>query len=240
MDIVINKTPTGTVQYPHHRHKRYEIMHYIKGSGEMWTEKGKIPFFSGTAIIMPPSLLHGSVSSEEFVNISIEWDFDGLLALDTPTVVSGAEDGEGAQLVRMIWENRFGNEGYLRSLCIAYTQYLLQRIEVEDSRTSCIKKIIFRISDEAFSPDIDVTKILQQSGYAEDYVRACFKRETGKSPLAFLTELRIRHACYLIDVYRDTLPLSEIAERCGYTDYIYFSKKFKERTGLSPRAYREA
>jgi len=43
----------------------------------------------------------------------------------------------------------------------------------------------------------------------------------------------------LIDLYRSTLSLQEIAERCGYTDYVYFSKKFKEVTGVSPRDYKK-
>ena len=34
------------------------------------------------------------------------------------------------------------------------------------------------------------------------------------------------------------MPLAQICEECGYVDYIYFSKKFKEVTGLSPREYK--
>jgi mannose-6-phosphate isomerase-like protein (cupin superfamily) len=41
MQIKIHKTPSGTVRYPHHRHRNYEIMHYIRGRGKMWTEKGE-------------------------------------------------------------------------------------------------------------------------------------------------------------------------------------------------------
>ena len=40
------------------------------------------------------------------------------------------------------------------------------------------------------------------------------------------------------DIYQDNLSLSEIAEKCGYLDYVYFSKKFKSVMGLSPREYR--
>lgn len=87
-------------------------------------------------------------------------------------------------------------------------------------------------------PEIDLIKILLTSGYSEDYIRACFKKITGKTPTDFLTDVRIKHACYLIDIYKDTLTLSEIAEQCGYVDYIYFSKKFKTVMGMSPRVYR--
>ena len=55
----------------------------------------------------------------------------------------------------------------------------------------------------------------------------------------FLTEIRIKHACFLIDIYHDELSLAEISERCGYLDYIYFSKKFKSIMDVSPREYKK-
>ncbi len=78
---------------------------------------------------------------------------------------------------------------------------------------------------------------MNRSGYSEDYVRAMFKKSTGKTPIGLLTEMRINHACLLIDMYKKTLSLSEIAEKCGYTDYIYFSRRFKELVGVSPLKY---
>jgi YesN/AraC family two-component response regulator len=41
----------------------------------------------------------------------------------------------------------------------------------------------------------------------------------------------------MIDLYGGVLNMSEIAEKCGYTDYVYFSRSFKEVKGLSPREY---
>ena len=240
MEITVNQTPRGTRQYPRHSHKQYEIMHYTEGVGEMWTEEGALPFSPGTVAVIPPNILHGSISNESFVNISIECDFNGLLLFERPTLIVGTENDEGSQLVDMIWKNRCGNEAYLHALCTAYVQYLLQKVKIENEMETCIQKIIRHISEHAFDPDTDVTEILKQSGYAEDYVRACFKKETGKTPIGFLTDLRIRHACYLIDIYKNTLSLSEIAERCGYADYIYFSKKFKECVGRSPRDYKHS
>ena len=238
MEITINKTPPKTRRYPPHRHRQYEIMHYTEGTGHMWTDEGELAFSPGTAIVMPPNVLHGSVAPECFVNISIECDFDGLVLFDTPTVIAGDSGDEGSQLVHMIWENRHATEAYLHALCIAYVQYLLRKAKIENAMTLCIGQLLSQISEHAYDPDLDVGELLSHSGYAPDYVRSCFKRETGKTPGAYLTELRIKHACYLIEIYKESLSLSRIAELCGYTDYVYFSKKFKKITGTSPRRYR--
>ena len=116
--------------------------------------------------------------------------------------------------------------------------FLLQNLQVEDGIRAAVKSICDAIVREAFS-GIDLAGLLAASGYSEDYIRARFRQITGKTPHEYLTEIRIDRARFLIDVYGATLPLSEIAVRCGYGDYVYFSKKFKALTGLSPRQYRE-
>jgi AraC-like DNA-binding protein len=37
--------------------------------------------------------------------------------------------------------------------------------------------------------------------------------------------------------YGKSVSLTEVAEKCGFTDYVYFSKKFKAVTGIAPRTY---
>jgi AraC-like DNA-binding protein len=80
--------------------------------------------------------------------------------------------------------------------------------------------------------------LLQKSGYAEDYIRSHFKKVTGKTPNGFLTDIRIKHATFLIEIYANTLSLQSIAEQCGYLDYVYFSKTFKSILGVSPKEYK--
>ena len=107
----------------------------------------------------------------------------------------------------------------------------------EGTHIGAEKEIISEITDNFYDSNIDLGYILRRSGYAEDYVRAHFKKITGKTPTEFLTKIRIHHACYLIDIYRNSMSLSQIAEKCGYTDYIYFSRKFKQIKGISPQKY---
>ncbi len=240
MAIYVSRTEEGTIRYPRHSHKHFEIMHYLWGCGNMWTEDGNIPFSEGTVIIMPPGLPHGSVSEAGFVNISIGGDFSGMLLSSSPIVITGTESDEGVKLATLIWENRHNSEAYLAALCNAYVLYLLQKMRIESEAGAAVRAIMLEISEQALNPEINVTELLRRSGYAEDYIRMCFKREVGRTPISFLTELRIKHACHLIDIYRTSLPLTTIAEKCGYTDYIYFSKQFKEHTGISPRAYQRA
>ena len=62
MDIQINRTQDGTISYPLHSHMNYEIMYYIEGTGFLRTEDKEYSFVPGTIIIVPPCIMHGSVS----------------------------------------------------------------------------------------------------------------------------------------------------------------------------------
>ena len=239
MSYIINCTEEGIRRYPMHSHKNYEIMLYLKGEGYLKTENEKIPFCRGTVIIVPPGVRHGSVSDDGFLNISIEGGFDSYLHITEATHLSDNESREGETLARMIYENRYGKSAYISSLCSALACFITQRLKVEQSVERAVQEIIMELSQVALDSQADPTVILLKSGYSEDYIRSCFKKITGKTPNELLTDIRIKHACFLIDVYHEELPLSEISERCGYLDYVYFSKRFKSVVGISPREYRK-
>ena len=239
MNFYVSRTPDGLREYPLHTHGRYEIMLYLEGQGVLRTSRKEIPFCPGTVVIVPPGIEHGSTSENGFRNVSVGGDFGEMLCFDEISVFSDNERGEGRTLATLLYENQYGNEEYRSSLCRAYLQFLLQNLRIEDGIRTAVKSICDGIARTAFFAGIDLAGLLAASGYSEDYIRARFRQITGKTPHEYLTEIRIGRARFLIDVYGATLPLSEIAVRCGYEDYPYFSKKFKASTGLSPRQYRE-
>ena len=53
----------------------------------------------------------------------------------------------------------------------------------------------------------------------------------------YVSELRLQHAADLLTATR--AGITEICFAVGYGNFSHFSKSFKRRFGLSPRAYRE-
>lgn len=234
MSFLINLIKNET---PFHQHKTYEIIVYMQGTGLFHTEETDIPVSPGKIIIIPPETMHYSISEGELPRIFISGEFNHFFNLTSPTVISDNADREGALLAKMIYNNRYANAEYVGTLISAFAHFLTQRLKMEDELTQVISDIVYEISSRFYDSNINLCELLKKSGYAEDYIRAKFKKITGKTPTEFLTNIRISHACYLIDTYKNTLSLAEIAEKCGYTDYIYFSRKFKHATGSSPREY---
>lgn len=64
-----------------------------------------------------------------------------------------------------------------------------------------------------------------------------FKRHMGCSPFTYVQNLRLQRAAQLLETTDE--PITQVAARCGYGSPSYFTKSFREKTGLSPSAYRK-
>ncbi len=67
-------------------------------------------------------------------------------------------------------------------------------------------------------------------------LRRSFEALIGLSPTQYLTRLRLQRATELLQ--STALPLSDIAQQCGFYDSAQFSRRFRAHAGLSPREYR--
>jgi AraC-like DNA-binding protein len=68
------------------------------------------------------------------------------------------------------------------------------------------------------------------------FVRA-FRAATGLPPIAYLIQLRITRAAFLLRTTGETV--TEIAYRAGFNDSNYFTRQFIKLIGCSPRRYRQ-
>ncbi len=73
-------------------------------------------------------------------------------------------------------------------------------------------------------------------GFSEDYLSKIFKRETNENITAYITCLRLNHACRLLK--NTQLTISEIALACGYSSTNYFCRSFKSKLEVTPNEYR--
>ncbi len=221
-----------------HKHKVYEIVIYVEGEGLLCVDAKNIHVCRGSIAIIPPGFVHNTPPDNPPKRIYINGEFNQIFNISEPIIISDNDKSEGLTLANMIYNNRFENPDYVASLCNTFAHFLLQNIKVDDTMTLALKEVVYEITENFHNPNINLCQILNKSGYAEDYIRAQFKKQMGKAPTEFLTDIRMHHACYLIDVYGAKMSLSKISERCGYEDYIYFSRRFKQVTGVSPQKYK--
>lgn len=234
MNYIIN---VGEGKFPKHKHSQYEIAIYTKGNAIYQAGEKDIPVSCGKITIVPPGVEHSTEICDGIERIYIRGEFNQIFNLTSATVITDNAKKEGLLLAKMIYENRYENPEYVSALVNALVHFLLQSIRMEDDIGLVIRDIINQIGNNFYDSNLNAEELLEKSGYAVDYIRAQFKKYTGQTPVEFLTKIRINHASYLIDRYKNSLSLAEVAEKCGYTDYAYFSRRFKQIMGKSPRKY---
>ncbi|WP_181969696.1 helix-turn-helix domain-containing protein [Paraburkholderia sp. DHOC27] len=72
---------------------------------------------------------------------------------------------------------------------------------------------------------------------SEYHLARMFRTSFGLPPHAWIAQQRIERARLLLRV--TTLPLAQIAARCGYANASHFSHRFREALGVAPAVYRQ-
>jgi AraC-like DNA-binding protein len=84
---------------------------------------------------------------------------------------------------------------------------------------------------------LTVEQLAREACCSQGHFSRRFKRRHGRSPIAYLHDIRIAAARNLL---RSThLPCKQIARRVGYADEFCFSRAFRRRSGQSPTAWRK-
>lgn len=231
----ISITSPGVIRHPLHQHSFCEVMYYTEGVGFLKTEYGNYPFSPGTAIIVPPNVLHGSVSQNGFENISISGSFNSILIGNKPIAVISSVDA--AALCKLVYKNRFKNPEYLNTLANCYILSLMQAYNTISPIDAAVEKIVIAISENTCNPNFNIAKELNLSGYAEDYIRAKFKEICGETPTEFLNRLRIKKACRMIEIFGDSISITELSNKVGFSNPAYFSRVFKKYSNVNPKKY---
>ena len=88
-----------------------------------------------------------------------------------------------------------------------------------------------------YSQRLSVEVLARQTGYSESRLSHLFTEVTGKSPMRYLNDIRLKASCEMLSA--TDLSVSEIAAACGFEDPLYYSRRFRKKYGLSPTDYRK-
>ena len=82
-----------------------------------------------------------------------------------------------------------------------------------------------------------MSELAEHCGLSESRLYHVFKAETGKSPVEFKNEIRIRRAAEML--LREDASVEWISERLHFSSASHFRRMFRKYTGMTPSAYRE-
>ncbi|GGE29459.1 response regulator transcription factor [Streptococcus himalayensis] len=105
---------------------------------------------------------------------------------------------------------------------------------VEQSETSSLAQLIQeRLADQ----DLSLKSLAQDLGFSSSHLSVVLKKELGLPFQDYLIQERMKRAKLLL--LTTDLKIYEIAEQVGFEDMNYFSQRFKQVVGVTPRQFKK-
>jgi len=104
--------------------------------------------------------------------------------------------------------------------------------EAEEPKSRYVAEAIRYMDAHYGEAEITIGAVAEALGISEGHLSHLFKKETGQSPGAYLTQTRIRAAAKLLQDFRS--KVYEVAGQTGYRDIAHFSSTFKRIMGMTP------
>ena len=213
-----------------------ELTIVLKNSLEYTIDGKTVLLQSGDAIYVPTGAIRARREETE-VGDYISFNFHSEERQELPTCIKGAVTNEIRlqiavcdELIQKYYPDHEDKITHLLA-CLLLT---LQSQLKSQSLPPLVSAIV-RYLHENLSNKITLADIGQHTFFSPVYCDTVFKQEMGRSIIDYLLEKRIDEAKKLL--IEGTVPLRQVAEAVGFSDYNYFARTFKKRTGYSPVQY---
>lgn len=119
---------------------------------------------------------------------------------------------------------------YLNLLCCRQ-EYLFDGVETEQHG---LVKQVNEYIEEHIKDRITTQQLADNVLMSKYYFMRRFKELTGMTVHSFLSQKRLIVAC---EELRRGIPVNQVWQECGFSDYSSFLRNFKQNFGISPRNY---
>lgn len=236
--IHIGLLPELLHRFDSHKHPVWEIAYYTAGTGITKIGDKEYSFSPGTIICLPPEQFHSEHSQDGYKNI--HFTVHRMVAtLENGYVFHDTPNQDYYQILMQLYHEyhmkRDNWENITEALLSVLWQYMISWIS-RPTKNSLVEEFERFLAQNISTKHFSITEALNRIPMSQDHFRRLFKQQTNRTPLEYLTDLRINHAKRLLA--NDYLQIKQVAELVGFEDPYYFSRIFTKATGKSPTEWR--
>ena len=95
----------------------------------------------------------------------------------------------------------------------------------------------FRQQKAYLDPQLDLPQVAAATGYSRNQISHLLNQVLGQSFYRYVNQARLQHLLDQLDAGTEAGRIDELAFAAGFNSLSAFYKCFRERTGMTPRAY---
>jgi AraC-like DNA-binding protein len=157
--------------------------------------------------------------------------FDGVIAVED---MRAEEDA-----IKKMCELTVSAEGEYLAAVSARLKLLLLKVAETTDENALPERMVEALGEyirENVGEDISNTELGAIFGYHPFYISNVLKAAKGMTLKQYITKYRLDLAKRMLEAGSGSI--AEIADACGFTDASYFTKTFRQATGVTPKEYR--
>jgi AraC family transcriptional regulator, transcriptional activator of pobA len=262
-DVTVSMRQHNWMVSPHRHDDLYQLVFYRNGRGKLELEELEYAFNAPIFLLIPPTSIHSFDISRDLEGevISVADSFlKNLIApsplaidiLNHPLLLNGPEHEEFLQQVNAIFEQiktEYNERQLARNLTLQsllgmligkilrYQDHAQQREQswgVDNPAPWYFRQFQNQIGQH-LSEKLSITEYAARLRISATHLNRVCREVAGKSALDVVHDRIIQEAkrsfAYTV------MPVAEVAYQLGFNDPSYFSRFFKDKTGLSPKSY---
>jgi len=140
----------------------------------------------------------------------------------------------------------FGTRGAIRGILLQLLGLACQRQQAQllehaarhsgrSSRHDALQRVM-RYVREHLHAEMSLNDAAAAAMLSPNYLAHLLKKQTDRTFTELVTERRLEHAKELLLTSSDRI--GDVAHRCGFGDAVYFGRRFRQWTGVTPRQFR--
>lgn len=250
-----------------HNHNCMEIGLCVAGSGTVQIEGQAVhPFKAGAVLIVPEGIRHcqqeegipltrwryiavdqhrlleeampscrtvlaelledscrGIFLTDENMRSDVAWLIERMFDIKCRTAEETTAELEAILLVMLMRVSRFVSTDGVQS-------------EAQRQIKNPVEPALLYIAEQ-YHGEVKVAQMAKSCAMSESYFRKVFQDNMGVPPIEYLNKYRIERAVHLLRT-REEMPVSHIAEVCGFSSIATFNRNFIRYVGQNPTDFR--
>ena len=266
----VQRATVASGTFAMHGHTFSELVIVLQGSGTHVTETERHPLCRGDVFVLNGETAHAFEDSNDLKLCNVMYDPDLIRPRQTLYDVPGYQalfvveplyrENSGfegklhlseadlgrvtALLGALEREQKLRLAGYQSLLAAYFMQLVVLLSRYYSASSERPTKAVLRLAnalnflEENYQRPLNLAELSARANLSKNQFLRVFKQAFNTTPISYLNDRRIQKAQALLS--DSSLSISQVAFETGFSSSNYFSRRFRQALGVSPRAYRRS